>query len=89
MAYLFRRLAWGILVFTWFVTLFMSQASSPNYQALFWGLVPFATTHFTLTVYFFTRTHGCKRWLLVCFTTPALLSFFEMFSRAWLHVRMF
>jgi len=35
MAHLFRRLAWGILVFTWFVTLFVSHASSPNYRAFF------------------------------------------------------
>jgi hypothetical protein len=84
-----KLLASGILLLSWFVTLFMSQVSSPNYRALFWWVLPFAVTHLALVVCFFTRTRGWKQWLLACFSALSLLSFVEMSSRVWFHVRLF
>ena len=73
MAAQFRNLAFGILLFCWFVTLCMSQVSSPDYRAVFWGVLPFAVTHLALVVYFLTQTRGWKQWLLACFSALALL----------------
>ncbi|WP_294385753.1 hypothetical protein [Prosthecobacter sp.] len=85
---LLDRLFFGILLFCWFVTLFMSQASSPNYQTLFWRVMPFAAAHIALVIYFIVRTSGIKPWLLAFFSAPAVISFLDMTCRVWLHVRL-
>jgi hypothetical protein len=89
MAASLKHLAFGILFFCWLVTLFMSQASSTDYRVLFWSVLPFATTHLALVVLIFVQNHDWKRWLLACFSAPALLSFLEMTCRVWFHVRLF
>lgn len=55
----------------------MSQASSPNYKALFWGLAPFAAFHFLIVAaYFFSVRHN-SRWMAFGFGTLTAMSFGE------------
>ena len=69
---------------TGLLTAFMSQASSPDYRALFWKILPFALFHFGLVIGYFTRVHRWHRWLAIGFGALAALGFAEMALRVWL-----
>jgi hypothetical protein len=45
------------------LTAFLSQASSSDYRALFWNLLPFAAVHFVAVAVYFLRVHRWHRWL--------------------------
>ena len=80
-----NSLAFGILLVSGFWTLFASHASSPDYRALFWSVLPFAVVHVALTVFFFIHTSVWGKACLVVFSSLALLSFLDLTMRVWLH----
>jgi hypothetical protein len=84
-----KSLAFAILLFSGLATLFVSHASSPDYRALFWAVLPFAALHSALTVYFSTRAPLWGKCCLAVFSSLALLSFLELTLRVWFHVRLF
>jgi len=80
-----KSLAFGILHFSGFWTLFASHASSPDYRALFWGLLPFAVVHAALAAYFFIHASVWGKGCLLLCSSLALLSFLDLTMRVWLH----
>ncbi len=84
MAALLQPLAFGILLFSWFATGFMSHASSPDYRALFWSVLPIAVVHVVLAVYFFMHAPVWGKGCLAVFSSLALLSFLDLTTRVWL-----
>jgi hypothetical protein len=84
-----KSLAFGILLFSGLAILFVSHASSPDYRAMFWSLLPFAVIHSALAVYFFTHASVWGKSCLAVFSWLALFSFLEMTLRVWPHIRIF
>lgn len=80
-----KALLYGLLLLSGFWTLFASRASSPDYKALFWNILPFALVHVALAVYFFMRVSVLGKACLTTFSSLALLSFLDLTSRVWLH----
>ena len=80
-----KSLAFGILLFSGCWTLFASYASSPDYRALFWSLLPFAVVHVALAVYFFLHASVWGKGGLAVFSSLALFSFLDLTMRVWLH----
>jgi|GEM_PF-1242026 len=81
-----KSLAFGILLFSGFWTLFASHASSPDYRALFWGLLPFALVHVALAVFFFMHASVWGKGCLGVCSSLALLSFLDLTTRVWFHL---
>ncbi len=80
---------WGTLFFiivltTGFGVAFYAQASSPRYQALFWGLLPAASIHLSLAIWYSLRVRHWSRWAALSIAALAGLSFGELGLRAWL-----
>ena len=80
-----KSLAFGILLFSGSVILFMSHASTPDYRALFWSLLPFAAVHVALAVFFFMHASVWGKGCLAACCFLALLSFLDLTTRVWLH----
>lgn len=80
-----KSLAFGILLFSGLVILFMSHASTPDYRALFWSLLPFALVHVALAAFFFMHASAWGKGGLVVCSSLALLSFLDLTMRIWLH----
>jgi hypothetical protein len=80
----FLRTLWFLgLGFTGAFTAFYAQASSPNYQQLFWGVLPVASIHFVLAALYFVRIRDWSRWAALGLGCIALISFGEMTLRVW------
>lgn len=58
----------------------LSQVSSPDYKALFWGLAPIAALHFLMVAAYFVSIRHDSRWLAFGFGTITVMSFGEF---AW------
>ena len=86
---MFKALLFGTLLLSGFWTLFASRASSPDYKALFWNILPFAAVHTALAVYFIKRAQFWGKCCLVVYCYLALLSFLELTLRVWFHFRLF
>ncbi len=80
-----KSLAFGLLLVSGFWTLFASHASSPDYRALFWSVLPFALVHVALAVFFFMHASAWEKGCLVVFSSLALLSFIDLTMRISLH----
>lgn len=80
-----KSLAFGILLFSGLVVLFVSHASSPDYRALFWSVLPFAVVHVALAVRFFLHASAWGKASLAVLSSLALLSFLDLSMRVWLH----
>lgn len=65
-------------------TAFVSQASTPHYRRLFWGILPFAVADFTLTSGYALCVRDWTRWLCLGIGIVATASFAEMLVRVWL-----
>ena len=65
------------------LTIFLTQASSPDYRKLFWSVVPFAGFHLLAAGFYFLRVHCWCRWIVAA--AAATVSFFlgEMALRVW------
>jgi len=81
-----KSLAFGILLFSGFWTLFASHASSPDYRALFWSVLPFAVVHVALAVFFFKHASAWGKGCLAAYCCLALLSFLDLTTRDWFHL---
>jgi hypothetical protein len=80
---------WGtvflvIVLTTGLGTAFYARASSPSYQALFWGILPAACIHLGLAVWYFLRVRHWSRWAALSIAALAGLLFGELVFRAWL-----
>lgn len=82
---MFKALLFGTLLLSGFWTLFASRASSPDYKALFWNILPFAVVHATLAAFLFYRVNKWRRACLTTFCSLALVSFLDLTTRVWLH----
>jgi cell division protein FtsW (lipid II flippase) len=81
---LFLRTCLLILIgFTGFVASFLSQASSPNYHRLFWGVLPYTGVNFIFVAVYFLRYRDWSRWVVVCIAFVTLLSIAEFALRIW------
>jgi hypothetical protein len=80
-----KNLAFVILLFSGLVILFMSLASTPDYRALFWSVLPFALVHMALAVFFFMHASAWEKGFLVVFSSLALISFIDLTMRISLH----
>jgi len=80
-----RQIVCGLVFFVIFATgLIMgvaSQASSPNYKALFWSVAPFAMVHFSASGVYFLMVSGWRRWVAVTIGALAGCSFAEFALR--------
>jgi len=77
----------GVLIVTvllGFYTAFISQASSPGYRRLFWGILPVALVHFTLALGYFFRVRHWTRWICLSIAILVMAFYGEMTLRAWL-----
>lgn len=84
-----KALLYGLLLLSGFWTLFASRASSPDYKALFWQILPFAAVHAALAVYLIKHAQFWSKCCLVVFSYLALLSFLELTLRVWFHITLF
>ena len=73
-----------IVLTTGLGTAFFAQASSPSYQALFWGLLPAACIHLGLAGWYFLRIRNWSRWVALSIASLAGISFGDLVIRAWL-----
>ena len=64
-------------------TVFVSQASSPDYRRLFWSILPVALFHFTVAALYFLRVPYWTRWAALGSAIVALGFLAEMISRVW------
>jgi hypothetical protein len=80
----FRALWFLALGLTGVLTAFYAQASSSNYQQLFWTIMPFAAVHCVMTAVYFVQIRDWSRWCAFAIGVIALISFGEMTFRVWL-----
>ena len=76
-----RGIGFLFVVASGLLTAFMSQASSPDYKALFWSLVPLAAIHFAAVAIYFFRIHSWHRWLALAIGLLAAFAVTEMALR--------
>ncbi|MHA3770330.1 hypothetical protein ACXR0O_02200 [Verrucomicrobiota bacterium sgz303538] len=74
----------AVVVASGIFTIFLTQASSPDYRKLFWNVVPFAVFHLLAAGIYFLLVHHWYRW--IAFVVAAAVSLFlgEMVLRVWL-----
>lgn len=80
-----KSLAFAVLLFSGSVILILSHASTPDYRALFWSLLPFALVHVALALFFFMHASAWEKGCLLVFSSLALLSFIDLTMRISLH----
>lgn len=74
----------ALILTTGLVTIFSSQASSPNYNSLFLGVViPSAVLTFVLTASFFYKVKIWRRWLAIGISVVTFVAVAEMAIRVF------
>jgi hypothetical protein len=63
---------------------FMSQASAPNYQLLFWEVMKISIVHFALGLVYFLKVRHWTRWGALALLIAVLAFVLEMTYRVWL-----
>lgn len=79
-----RTVFFVIVLSTGLGVAFYSQASSPSYQGLFWGLLPAACIHLALAGWYFLYIRHWSRWVALSVAGLAALSFANLLFRACL-----
>ena len=72
-----------LVVFSGLLVAFVSQASSPDYRRLFWGVFPVALVHFGFVALYLTCVRGWCRWGAAVIGFIAGCSFLELALRLW------
>jgi hypothetical protein len=62
---------------------YSSQASSPDYRALWWMILPDAIAHTVAAVCYFVWVLNWSRWLVAVVAGIAMLSYLEFTLRTW------
>jgi hypothetical protein len=78
-----RGLGFFAVVLTGWIVAFYSQASSPDYRALWWTMLFYAAIHLVALNLYFVRVPYFSRWLAVLVGVVAIQSFAELSLRVW------
>ncbi len=81
------RVRYGLLasiVISGLLTIFLTQASSPDYRMLFWNVLRIAVVHLLLAGVYFLRIHHWSRWLVLSAASTVIFFFGKMAWRVWL-----
>jgi hypothetical protein len=73
-----------IIILSGLYVLFISQASSPDYAKLFWGLLPIAAAQLLVTI-IYTVFVGRRRYqiMAILMATVSAIAFLELTFRVW------
>ena len=63
------------------LTVFVSQASSPDYRQLFWLVLGLACLHVVAAAVYLARVRSWQRWLALAIAVVAMVSVVEMALR--------
>jgi hypothetical protein len=87
-----QRIQWTVLragalftisAITGFLTAFLSQASSPDYQRLFWSVLPLFCLHLVTALIYFVLVRHWSRWIICIVAAIAVSGFSECALRVF------
>jgi hypothetical protein len=78
-----RRLALAGVVASGLFAILCSSASSPNYKSLWWTTLPWVLLHLYIAGRYIMLVKSRSRWLAFSIAVVAILSYWELATRAW------
>jgi hypothetical protein len=78
-----RRLALSGVVASGLFAILCSSASSPDYKSLWWTTLPWVLLHLYIALRYIILVKGRSRWLALFVAMVAILSYWELATRAW------